>query len=341
MSARNQTAYQFWCFTLNNPDRADLTLEASGDYFLAEFTEAFPDVQFLEFQREVGEAGTPHYQGYVEFTKRKRLSQLHSFDPRIHWETRKGTQQQALAYVRKADTASGERWSFGDPLQKSQGKRTDLQRAIEIGKEGGIQAIKEQLPTSFVMYNRGLRDLFREQPRQTGVAPEVVLLFGPPDCGKTRTFYELEPRGVALPSTDGYWFDGYDGHPAVLVDDFAGRSSHWTLPNTLRILDRYVINVPVKGGFVVWKPKRLYVTSNIHPLAWYDWSERQVQYPALKRRFTLLKWFRGNGRYDIVEPTDTVLWERFWAGRDAHQLMLDTASGKLVSRAPTTDYYDF
>lgn len=83
-----------WCFTLNNYNDADqdnLRALATTD-----------EVSFLVFGREIGESGTPHLQGYLEFSVRKRLSQVKALvSQRAHLEVRRGTGPEAREYCLK------------------------------------------------------------------------------------------------------------------------------------------------------------------------------------------------------------------------------------------------
>ena len=69
-----------WCFTLNNPDYDEL-----------ELADKLVDAVYAVFQLEIGENGTPHYQGYCMFSERLRLSQVRVYLATAHWETAKGT----------------------------------------------------------------------------------------------------------------------------------------------------------------------------------------------------------------------------------------------------------
>ena len=58
------------------------------------------------FQEEIGESGTPHLQGYLRFTTKKRPKSV--FDnKKIHWEICKKVSN-AIAYCQKEDTRSGQ-----------------------------------------------------------------------------------------------------------------------------------------------------------------------------------------------------------------------------------------
>jgi len=279
-----------WCFTLNNP-------EQDGDTLLQHLRTA-TGFRFTVFQLEAGDRGTPHFQGYIEFTSPKRLSALQRIIPGAHFEIRKGTSQQARDYCTKEETRTAGPWSIGTPGQETQGQRTDIDRGVTLIQEGGIKRLRDEDPALYVRYSRGFDSLARSltlPPRPE--PPQVLLLFGPTGCGKTRWFYDNTDLDSAfrMPLTTGFWFDGYEGQPDVLIDDFAGAASHITLAHLLQLLDRYPIRVPVKGSFVDWIPTRIMVTTNIHPKLWYNYTNRSEHFNALARRFTrLLLWRRDS-----------------------------------------------
>lgn len=322
-----------WLFTYNNPEGGDAdtgrVLHAGG-------------AKYSVYQRERGQAGTDHHQGYVEFGNNKTLSFVRRLLPLAHWETRKGSQKQAIDYCSKEDTRVAGPYYTGIPRELSQGQRSDISDAIDLLREGGMAAVRADSPEVFVKYSRGLRELDLADVKQTNDRRDVTLIFGPPGCGKTRRFFDEEgPEGTMLLCSSGFWFDGYEGQPAVLLDDFDGCRSKWTLAQTLMVLDRYVVRVPIKGSFTRWCPERISVTTNIHPREWFEWGSREQQWPALIRRFTRVIWFRNElDPPTILIPTDGT-WLHFWSWRESAQLTLDMESGKLVSRAPTGGYFDF
>lgn len=112
---------------------------------------------------------------------------------------------------------------------------------------------------------------------------DVHIYYGDTGSGKTRAVYDKESLDDLYVHPGGHWFDGYDGQDAVLFDDFSG--SCFPISYFLKILDRYPMTVPVKGGFVNWKPRRIYVTSNLNPTEWYSGAHIEHQ-RALRRRFT-------------------------------------------------------
>ena len=102
-----------WCFTFNN-------------YTNDEVSSIVPLLEQLGkvgcYSKEVGESGTPHLQGYIEF--RSKLRPLGRFSQYgIHWEKAKGTRQQNLDYVSKDDDFA---WTMGLPKPPTTIKRSDF-----------------------------------------------------------------------------------------------------------------------------------------------------------------------------------------------------------------------
>ena len=141
---------KYWCFTINNPTTADAPLTW--------------DVKYLSYQKERGEDGTEHYQGYIELHKKQRLSGVRNqFSKTAHWELRKGTQEQAIEYTQKLDTRIDGPWVKGEPHVKNangtQGKRTDLEAACATAAAQGIHAAVEQHPSAYAKYHAGIEKI--------------------------------------------------------------------------------------------------------------------------------------------------------------------------------------
>lgn len=323
------TAY---CFTLNNPT-------VSGDDYALVLTGC---TSYFTFQLERGANGTPHFQGYLEFGSRKRLATVKRLiGDSVHLEPRRGTQAQAIAYAQKEDTREGGPWEGGEKAETHQGRRTDLTAAVETLRTSGLAGVREAHPETYVRNYRGLQALaFADVPKERE-PPLVVLAFGPAGVGKTRWFYDNYPAdSVSIPCGSGFWFDGYEGQRHVLLDDFDGRVSKWTLVDLLRVLDRYPLRVPIKGGFVPWIPRTIFLTTNYHPRDWYDWTSREQQWPSLKRRIHRVLWWKSFSEPKLdLKSTDTTQWDHFWRGSQGAQDMLDAQSGRLVSRTAGPDNY--
>lgn len=86
-----------WCFTLNNFTEDEFNhLQSLGDNMVGN------GLVYLVFGRETGESGTPHLQGFVVFSTRKRLRFLRNFiSARGHYEAARGDTSEAADYCKK------------------------------------------------------------------------------------------------------------------------------------------------------------------------------------------------------------------------------------------------
>ncbi len=291
---------RYWVFTLNNPVISQEAMQA--------IALANDDITYLIFQHEIGENGTPHFQGYIEFSSRKRLTYVknHVSDT-AHWEVRRGTQLEAINYSRKEDTREDGPWEVGVATNDSQGRRNDLHKfadAIMAGKRK-----RELFEDGFIGELAKYRHFYHDivgltMPIRTEEL-KVILNYGTTGTGKTRFAYDnyatSEEFWVMPPSNGTVWFDGYDRHKIVLMDDFAGAASKVPLVFTLRIMDRYPMQVPIKGSFTWWLPELLIITTNIHPRKWYKWEDREEQYNALMRRISYVYHYRSDMEPQLID----------------------------------------
>ncbi len=88
-----------WCFTHNNYEiehiqEAKNTFEAQAEKYI--------------FAQEVGEAGTPHLQGFVRFKAKVRFTFVQKLFPSwgVHWEKCKGSVKANIEYCTKVDDFS-------------------------------------------------------------------------------------------------------------------------------------------------------------------------------------------------------------------------------------------
>lgn len=250
-----------YCFTLNNP-----TLDEES---LIQVT--IPEVSYIIYGNEVGDSGTPHLQGYLELTKRmsiKAVKQLLGVN-RLHLEPRKGTQSQAIAYCRKDDPDPFERGTpkpCGRPKSAVPSSKNKLLPYVSEVKSS-LSNFASHPDASFHMLKHAKEFLsLTESPRKRDCKPLVIWLYGPTGTGKTlRAFQHAERLGLEpyVKSGNAKWFDGYDCHKFVILDDF--RDSHMEFGFLLRLLDRYPLRVECKGSSRQFKAEIIYITSPSPP----------------------------------------------------------------------------
>jgi len=159
-------------------------------------------------------------------------------------------------------------------MDEGQGKRSDLltiKEKIDNGSSlGDLWADAEAFP-SMVKYHKAFDVYQRVVTAKRRWMPVIITIFGPSGCGKTRWAYEVFPDLYKHGDGDGTWFDGLDGNPVVLFDEMRG--GRFKLNYLLQLLDRYPMDVAVKGGFTPFVPKVVIMTSNFHPSTWYKSSD--------------------------------------------------------------------
>ncbi len=251
------------------------------------------NIRYFSFQLEVGEEGTPHFQGYLELKKATVFNTVKAYIGNgVHLEQRKGTRDQARAYTQKDETRSDGPWEGGEWRPSAMGRRNDVAAAMStLAESRDLRKTALEHPNEWLKFHRGLESWYSITQPERPIAPiEVILLYGKTGTGKTRMAFEKWPR-LHRKAPDTRWFDGYNDQEEVLLDDFGGKVSKMSLNYTLQLLDIYPIQVEVKGSYRPLLASRIVVTTNIHPRLWYDYTNREEQYNALMRRFTKIIYF--------------------------------------------------
>lgn len=205
----------------------------------------------------------------------------------------KGTPKQASDYCKK----DGVFWECGTcPNSKAgksgrQGQRTDIISVVEKIKKGATdKMLLDEHPAETFKFLRNIRMVQSLIKPKRELPLQVILCYGPPGAGKTHFAEEKFKDHFRMPVSKDFWMDNYQQEKTVLLDDFNGEVK---LTFLLQVLDKYPIQIPIKGGFVWWCPDTIILTCNTHPCNWYDYSARQDSYAALKRRFTKVLKFKA------------------------------------------------
>lgn len=235
-----------WCWTLNNPQRGDLSLMVADLY------------SYLIYGDEVGADGTPHYQGYVMMKKPYTLVGMKKLIPRAHFEVAKGTPQQASEYCKK----DGSFIEDGNLPAKygNQGKRSDLEEFALAIKEKDNKELYESYPSRYLLYCRNV-DKVRmviQDPPQDLTERCGIWFTGPPKSGKSMRARKF---GSFYEKNCNKWWDGYNNEDIIIIDDID--QSHEWMAHYLKIwADIYPFIAEIKGGTIKIRPKKIIVTSN-------------------------------------------------------------------------------
>lgn len=257
-----------YCFTINNPSEGDRL-----DRFSDEDNRTVAQVRYIVGQMEKGENGTTHIQGYVQFLNAIGVrTACRRLGGRAHIEIARGTPKQASDYCKKSDTRIDGPWEYGI-ISLGQGSRTDIRAMQALLTEKGLSAVALEMPEMIVRHPNGVR-MLNEMVTRTNTMKKrldlkVVVIYGPPGSGKTRSVYDKEGFEDVYPlsyNEGKVWFDGYCGQSVLLIDDFYGAIKYSYI---LNLLDIYPLRLEVKGGSTWANWTRVYITSNEHPTQWY------------------------------------------------------------------------
>lgn len=264
----NMSRARAYCFTSNNYTDETVAAWRKCGY------------KYLVLGREVGESGTPHLQGYVEFATVKSLSQLKNIDGRAHFEVRRGTPQQAAEYCKKDG-------NFEEDGQITRSK-DEMANDSKARWEGYVTAAKENrmddIPAEIrIRYYKSLVSIRSDSICASHMDGELdnYWIVGPSGVGKTRWAVERFP--AAYFKTKDNWWDHYAGEDTVLIDDLGPKDvSASVLKNWA---DRYAFPAGFKGGsFRRIRPKRIIVTSNYTLEQLYNGED----HAPLRRRFKVV-----------------------------------------------------
>lgn len=253
-------------------------------------------ISYIIFQQEETKTERKHWQIYIEFTNKVRPEKVKKYlnDPAAHCELRRGTAQEAANYCRKQDSAiPNTQFEAGIISKAKVNQMDDLKEAIQRGAT--INQIADNHTGMFLRYNKSIDRLISMRDYQTPVSykpVQVVCLYGPPGCGKTRYVHDYVQHHYNGVMFSKYyekgqpsWWDGYVDQKCILIDDFEGDAP---INELLQLLDGYGHNKlwPIKGSFIKINPEVIFFTSNSHPRQWYAATQSATKVDALLRRFT-------------------------------------------------------
>jgi len=241
-------------------------------------------ITYIIYGYEVGKTGTPHLQGYAELNHKMRIQTIKKLGvgfERMHIEPRQGKQLEAIKYCKK----DGQWMEFGEPKQLKQGQRNDLDQCREAARDHGMKEVscwgnlqEIRIAEKYLQYNEPKRNW----------KPEVTWLYGLTGTGKSKLAHQMLPNAYTK-SEGSKWWDGYDAHDTVILDDFRG---DWMkLSELLTLLDRYERRVEYKGGTRQFLAKKIIITSCKSPQECYNVPDENID--QLLRRLDCVKHLGG------------------------------------------------
>lgn len=237
---------------------------------------------YLKGQQEIGEGGYHHFQMVCVTNKKVTRAQLkNDLVPQANVDL---TLSEAYnKYCWKDDTAVPDtRFELGS-LPRSKARSTDWDAVYSDAISGNIDNIpKDILIRNYTSIKR-IRVDNCTPPRRPDVTVRVY--WGPTGTGKTHRCFDECGESFYVKNSRTKWWDGYQGQPNVIIDEFAGAIDVTYLLNWF---DKYPCFAEVKGFSVPLQAVNFWVTSNIEPRYWYT-DITQAHRDALLRRLTIVE----------------------------------------------------
>ncbi len=141
------TRRRSWCFTLNNYTQLEI------NDLLTQFALA----KMYIFQEEIGEKGTPHLQGVVEWNHGKSFMSMKKINKKMNLSRTKKLKASVI-YCGKERTRSGKTWQKGTEKYKNKSE-AEIKIAFEKYRKKRIELLIDKL-TETLSYQDIIENVF-------------------------------------------------------------------------------------------------------------------------------------------------------------------------------------
>lgn len=265
-------------------------------------------MRYIVFQFEQGEEkGTEHIQGYMFLANPRGLVGMKKINKRAHWSICKGTPEQNKAYCTKEDTRipGTEPIELGEFPQK--GRRSDIDDMVQTILKGETDelAIAEKFGGTYMRTYKGVQNLIKLSKPKPVPPPapwdnkeptmHLCWLYGNAGTGKDYRVqaicYDKQMTVYSHDSSQGNWFDNYNGEQAIHFKDFKGNHMSYGMfkqfTDPFR-KDYYAQSKNVNGGVKLLN-NYTFITTDSHPIeTWKLLREEQNKWDQVARRIGML-----------------------------------------------------
>lgn len=309
VSKKHQRTARRWTFTDFEMKVPIATLEADSR------------VQFVEWANELAPGtGRKHRQARIGFKQPQSRGVLQALlDSKVHCDVEMdrekshyyctGLNPQGDGPKLQSYPAGPEQEYFEPKLESCgkevvQGERTDIQSLYAAVKSGShVLELFEEHTRDMFKYHGAVTKLQKalDDANKPGFSPlEVYFICGEPGTGKSHwadcVYGEKQVFHVGKSQWDTKFLEGYDPsvYSTLVLDGFDG--SWMTFKEFEHLLDGYAWRVNVKHTSCWARWKRIVVTSNHRPQAWYpkvfaNTDEGKRLYKALVGRVAKYEWW--------------------------------------------------
>lgn len=253
---KNLSKHRAYSFTLNNYTSDQVASLKELKY------------KYVILGDELGESGTPHIQGYIVFSSPISFSSIKKKIPKAHIEVSKGNAEQNREYCSKQKVL----FEDGEIPQKA-GKRTDIDHVRDVLQETPSMREVTLVAQSYQAVKIAEQYL-KYHERKRNWKPTVKWYYGDTGTGKSHTAFEECDDPYVCADTNKWW-EGYDAHEHVIIDDF--RKDFIKFHDLLKLIDKYPYRVECKGSSRQLLATTIIITSPLHPKDTYDTQENIEQ----------------------------------------------------------------
>lgn len=280
---------RLWCFTNYN-------LEFDYIPILNEY-----NAKYIIVGREVcPSTNREHDQGFIYYNNPKMSVKAVAKElGQCHVEKCKGTLEQNCNYCSKDNNVR----EFG--TKPEQGARSDLKcvlNELQIGSKC-VDDLVINDPLLYHQYGRTLEraeDIFLRKKFRTRMT-ECDWIVGPTGTGKShKAFENYNPDTHYVYPNDNGWWDGYKGHPIVIINEFRGQIQYAEM---LDLIDKWPKTVKRRNREPVpFLAQKIIITSSLRPEEVYYNLHDKDRLEQLFRRITILEQKCSEGNTETSEP---------------------------------------
>lgn len=250
-------------------------------YDFIPYSEPNADWIWCAGQLELGnETSRLHWQFCVHFRKKVALSwfKTHGWDS---WHAELTDSRRAEVYCKKSDTSvDGTQFEFGRRTT-SRSEPRDWDAIWDAAIRGDLSSIPASI--RFQSY-RTICSIRADFAKPIGVERSCYVFWGPTGTDKSRDAWIAAGDDAYPKDPNTKFWCGYRGQSNVVMDEFRGLIN---ISSLLRWLDRYPVNVEVKGSSACLCAKNFWITSNLPPESWYPQLDADTL-SALMRRLNVV-----------------------------------------------------
>ena len=231
---------------------------------------------------------TPHLHAWMYYKSAKYFSKMKKDYPRANIQRSiadrgQEAREYCLGQVKKKGFEDNPTFVEYGTIPE-QGKRSDIAVVKEIITDGGNMRDVVEVASS-VQSVRMAEIHLKYLERKRNWKPTVKWYWGPTGTGKSHAAHE-EAADSFDAHTSIKWWEGYDAHENVIIDDMRG--DFCKFHELLKLLDKYPFLVECKGGSRQFLAKTIIITSCYHPKEMFSVREDIQQ---LLRRIDVIKKF--------------------------------------------------